>query len=221
MFEAEVELEKKSSFGPLLFIIALIALIVGTVGYFVVQGRKVLTPVEASSLISQSLKARGPAHVRFHVGTVKPSIDERPGDPHYRLLEKAGVVKLTNHPDGSVTVVLTDAGQKLLGSLDVQKTPEKDGTTAYTVPLAYRKLVGDPKVTMLTPSVAKVEFAWKWDPNQLGETFDASSQVMQSFKSWDRSTLISKYGADFYHSDPAKALVTYVKGDKGWAVMTD
>ncbi|HVO63527.1 MAG TPA: hypothetical protein VMT53_21565 [Terriglobales bacterium] len=217
MFEQEVELEKReSSVVPLLLIVAMIILIVGTAGYFVWQNRQVLSTADAGNAISTVLRDQGPATVRFHVGMVKPSVAEKPEDPHYRLLEKAGIVKLGKSKDRVYPVALTMDGEKLLAQIpDVSKTKEKDGTDVYVVPLAERRLVEVSKVTMNSPTRATVVYSWKWEPNRLGNLFDASGSLVKSFNTWDRATLIDKYGVDFYHGDPTKVQIVLSKPDRG------
>jgi hypothetical protein len=77
------------------------------------------------------------------------------------------------------------------------------------------------KITMLSPSRAIVEYSWKWEPTMAGELFDASGPVVKGFNTWDRSTLIEKYGANFYHEVPTKVAAALVKTDKGWQLSTD
>jgi predicted transcriptional regulator len=224
MFEAELELEKKSSsVVPLLLIIALAAVIVGSVGYWVVQSRRVLTPAEAGNFVADILKAQGPATLRFHTGTVKSSVNEKPRDPHYKLLEKAGLVKVSSGKGESFDIKLTDKGEKLLTALpEFQKTQEKDGSYAIRVPLAQRKPIEISKVTMNGPNVARIEYTWNWEPTPVGDLFDASGTALKSFNIWDTQTLIEKYGANFYHGSPSKTTVTLVRTDKDtWKVLTD
>jgi hypothetical protein len=68
---------------------------------------------------------------------------------------------------------------------------------------------------------------WAWlgpnshglgSPNKMGELLDASGTLVKSFSTWDRGTLIDKYGAKFYHDAPSKAVMAFLKGDKGWQV---
>ena len=95
MFEQEIEMEKRqSSVVPLLLIVCLIISVVGIAGYYLIQSRKVVSKQEATSIISASLTEQGPATIRFRTGRVKASVDEKPHDPHYKLLEKAGIVRL-------------------------------------------------------------------------------------------------------------------------------
>jgi hypothetical protein len=137
---------------------------------------------QAALLIAAYLKAQEPATVHFHHGQVMPSVDENPMDPHYRLLEKAGMVKLGKTGCRRITVALTPEGEHQLAEISgAVKTHNSDGTEAYTVPLAERQLVAISRVTMLGPDVAKVEFTWKWAPNTLGEAFDASGPIVKSF----------------------------------------
>jgi hypothetical protein len=223
MFEQEIEMEKReSSVVPLVLIVALILAIVGVAGYFLLESRKTLNITDATSIAENILKAQGPATVTFHTGMVKGSINDKPHDPHYRLLEKAGVVKMGKDTGayGTITPVsLTLEGKKLLAELPgVVDTKEKDGTEVYIVPLAERKLVDAPKVTMTGTGRATIEFTWKWEPNKLGNLFDASGSMVKSFNTWDRSTLIDKYGANFYRGEPAKVTIAVVKGDKGWQI---
>jgi len=223
MFEQEIEMEKReSSVVPLILIVALILAVVGVAGYFVMESRKTLSVTDATSITDNILKAQGPATLRFHIGMVKANINDKPHDPHYRLLEKAGLVKLGKDTGayGTITPVsLTIEGQKLLKDLPgVIKNKDKDGTEEYVVPLAERKLVDAPKVTMTGTGRATVEYTWKWEPNKLGNLFDASGSMLKSFNTWDRSTLIDKYGANFYHGEPTKVTIALIKGDKGWQI---
>ena len=168
MFEQELEMEKReSSIVPLLLIVGLILSIVAVSGYYLLESRKVLSNQEATSIVVDSLKAQGPATVHFVTGMVKSSVNEKPHDPHYRLLEKAGLINLGKDTGayGTITpVMLTQQGQALLAELGVTKVKEKDGTESYTVPIAERRLVGVSKVTMQGPSRAFVDFTWKWEP---------------------------------------------------------
>ncbi len=217
MFEQEVELEKReSSVVPLLLIVTMIVAIVGAAGYFVWQNKQVLSGADAGNAISTVLRQQGPATVRFHVGMVKPSVAEKPEDPHYRLLEKAGIVKLGKSRERVFPVALTSDGAKLLAQIpDVTKNKEKDGTDLYVVPLAERRLVEVFKVTMNSPTRATVAYSWRWEPNKLGNLFDASGSLVKSFNTWDRATLIDKYGANFYHADPTKVQIVLSKPDRG------
>lgn len=217
MFEQEVELEKReSTVVPLLLIVTMIVAIVGVAGYFVWQNKQVLSNADAGNAISTALRQQGPATVRFHVGMVKPSVAEKPEDPHYKLLEKAGIVKLGKANNRVYPVMLTSDGRKLLAEIpDVSKITEKDGTELYVVPLADRRLVDITKVTMNSPSRATINYSWKWEPNKLGNLFDASGSLVKSFNTWDRATLIDKYGANFYHADPTKVQIVLSKPDRG------
>ncbi len=222
MFEQEIELEKhESSVIPLLLIVVLIASVVGVAGYYVWQNRQVLSNQEALGVVSAAVSAPGPAVIHFHTGMLTPSVDVKPRDPNYRLLEKAGVLKLGKDKGRATPVALTPEGEKQLQAISgVRKTQEKDGT-AYIVPIAEHRLVGVSKITMNGPNRATVEFTWKWEPNRLGEVFEASGPLVKSFNTWERGTLIDKYGANFYHGEPTRASLVLMKGDKGWQVAEE
>jgi hypothetical protein len=226
MFEQEIEMEKRqSSVVPLLLIVCLIISVVGVAGYYLIQTRKVVSKQEAAAIVGASLKEQGPATVRFRTGMIKASVDEKPHDPHYRLLEKAGLIKLGKDTGtyGQITpVMITSQGERLLAELqDVSKVNDKDGTVLYVVPIAQRRLVEVSKVTMNSPSRASVEFVWKWEPNKLGNLFDASGSMVKGFNTWDRATLIQKYGANFYHSDPTHVVIALTKGNAGWQINNE
>jgi hypothetical protein len=223
MFEQELELEKReSSVVPLLLIVTMILVFVGVAGYYVWQNKQVLGTDQASEAIAASLKAQGPAVVHFHTGLVKASVDERPESPHYRLLDKAGIIKLGKTNGRTTPIALTSQGQKLLSEIpEVLKTREKDGTDSFVVPLANRQLAEVSKITMLNPERASVQYSWKWDPNKLGNLFDASGSLVKSFNTWDRATLIEKSGANFYHNEPTKVAVVLVKSDRGWQIAIE
>jgi xanthosine utilization system XapX-like protein len=85
MFEQELELEKKSSWGPLLLVLALVGVIVGLIGYYAFPMKKGISETEATAVIENQLKASVP-RVHFHSGKVVASMDDQPKDPHYRVL---------------------------------------------------------------------------------------------------------------------------------------
>jgi hypothetical protein len=223
MFEQEIEMEKhESSVVPLLLISVLILAVVGAAAYFVIESRQVLAAPEATRIVTQVIQAQGPATVYFHTGKVQPSLNDKPQDPHYRLLEKLGLVTVGKPKGVAYPVALMPKGEELLKQLPgVKQTTEKDGTVAYLVPLADRKLVSISKITMTGTGRATVEYIWKWEPNVLGESFDASGAAVKSFNTWDRGTLIQKHGAGFYHDPPQRAAIATVKEDKGWQLATE
>ncbi|HUJ93904.1 MAG TPA: hypothetical protein VLW84_01460 [Terriglobales bacterium] len=227
MFEQEIEMEKhESSVVPLLLISVLILAVVGAAGYFVFQSRQVLPVSDANRIATEVLQGLGPATVHFHTGKVEASVSDKPEDPHYRLLEKLGLItvgkpKNMNYPV-AYPVALTPKGQQVLKQIaGVMESTEKDGTESYIVPLADRKLIEISKITQTGTGHATFEYTWKWEPNVLGEDFDAAGPAVKSFSTWDRATLIQKYGAGFYHDPPQKAVLATVKDDKGWQLATE
>jgi hypothetical protein len=223
MFEQELEMEKKeSSIVPLLLIVSLIIAIVGVSLYFVAQSRRVLATAEAAPVVLASLDTQGPAMLHFQTGTIKSSVDEKPRDPHYRLLEKAGYIRVGKEASGKTPVSLTPEGKAFLNEITGVKTSSsKDGNDEYAVPLAYRKLLEIGRITMVSPSQATVEYSWKWETTKAGELFDAAGPAVKAFNTWDRSTLISKYGANFYHAAPTRVAVSVVKNEKGWQISNE
>jgi hypothetical protein len=226
MFEDEVKLEKESkslSFtSPLLYIFLLIILVMAGIAYWLFSQKRDLTQDQAKITMQEILQAKGPSFVHFHTGNVKASVDEKPRDPHYKLLEKAGFVKLVpSKKDTSVQVNLTPLGEGTFSRLpEFQKAKNPDGTEALMVPLAKRQLVEVTKVTMTGPNSAHVEYNWKWAPNKVGEVFDATGTTVKTFSTWERATLIKDYGVDFY-SDLQKGSVNLVRTDKGWKVSQE
>jgi len=218
MFEQELELEKKqSSAVPLLLIVVMIVALVGVAGYYIRESQKVLGMYDASSLAMAALNAQGPAVIRFHTGSLAPGM--KPGDPNYRLLDKAGLLKLGKEKGDRTPVTLTSAGQKQLSEIaGVEKTTEKDGTVSYVVPIAERRLLAVDRITMVDLAHATVAFTWQWEPNRLGEVFDVSGALVKSFKTWERATLISDYAANFYHGKAKQAVISVVKSDHGWKI---
>lgn len=217
LFAAELEMEaKSSSFLPLLLVAGLVLVVGGTIYYFVKGARDVLTAPVATTSVTSILKAQAPPAVQFSTGTVVPSVNEKPQDPHYKLLAKSGVIVTKPKGNASLIVTITGPGEDLLSKISgVQKTRNADGTTSYSVPLAARALVSVDKVTMLKPHLATVEYTWKWEPNRLGQEFDASGTLVKSFTTWDRATLIKSYGVDFYGAAPAKATITLMETANG------
>ena len=227
MFEQEIELEKQeNSVVPLLLIVALIVAIVGVAGYYIIQNRQVLSMPEATKVVASVLEQQGPATLRFHTGLVKSSVDENPQAQHYKLLAKAGLVQVgkaqgtygTTYP-----IALTSAGQEMLKRVEgVTKAEEKDGTQIYMVPLAERKLGSISKINMLSPTRATITYTWSWKTNPMVDLLEASGDTVKSFNTWDRATLIQKYGANFYHAAPTEVVLTVVKTDNnGWQIATE
>ena len=224
LFAAEIAMEERSSgIIPLLLIAGLILVVGGTIYYFVKGARDVLTVPVATSSITSILNAQGPATIRFSTGTVVSNVNEKPMDPHYKLLAKTGVIVTKPKGYSSLIVALTPAGEKLFSTIKgVEKASNPDGTITYVVPLAERKLVEVANVNMIKPHLARVEYSWKWEPNRLGIEFDASGGLVKSFSSWDRATLIKSYGADFYGAPPTKASIVLMESDNGvWKPYVD
>jgi hypothetical protein len=221
MFEQEIAMEKQqSSVLPLVLIITLIVSLVGVAVYYVVENRKVLASEEAVTLVNASLKSQEPVTIHFQTGEVISSVNEKPHDPHYRLLEKAGLLRIGKDSGRVTEIALTPKGEAFLSQIPgvTKSENSKDRSEAYIIPLAGRKLVGTPKVTMTSMGHAMVEFTWAWEPNQLGEIFDATGTEVQSFNTWDRGSLIDKYGVKFYHGAPTRASLACVRGEKGWEI---
>jgi len=93
MFEEELEMEKKegSSFGPVLIIFVLIGLFIGGIGVVIFQSRQKVKPEEATTVIQNKLKAAPIVSVTFRTGNVS---NTSANDPQYKLLEKAGILKI-------------------------------------------------------------------------------------------------------------------------------
>jgi len=219
MFETEVEMEKRSSVLPLLLMLFLLALIVGTVTYvvFQVRGKTPLSAQQASGIATAALQGPGPAVIHFRTGLV--TNDETLPDPNYRLLEKAGIIKLGKAAKGSVMVSITPEGERLISGVPgLKKSIEADGTFSYQAPLAQRQLVGIAGVSMNGPDNAIVEYTWKWLPNQLGDVFDAGGPLVKSFNLWERQTLINKYQVDFYNASPTKSTLALVRSGREWKI---
>ena len=220
LFAAEIEMEQRSSnFFPILLIAGLVIVVGGTIYYFVKGAKDVLTLPVATATITQVLNAQGPATVQFTTGSVN-----KPLDPQYTLLSKAGIVNVVNPAKATTAAVsVTGAGEAVLDRIDgVQKEKTVTGASKYSVPLAERKLVSVDKVTMLKPHLAQVEYTWQWKPNRLGQEFDASGPLVKGFATWDRATLIKSYGVDFYSAAPAKAgIVLREANDGSWKPYTE
>ena len=224
LFAAEVEMEKKSSYlGVFIMVLALVAVVGGTIFYFVKTAREVLTQPVATVAINNILKAQGEGKVEFSVGTIVASVNEKPNDPHYKLLGKAGILDVKQKSYNTIIASVTPAGHKVLADIPgVEKGKSADGNVTYQVPLATRKLVQIEKITMIKPHLAKVDYSWKWEPNRLGKEFDASGDLVHNFNTWDRGTLIKSYGVDFYSAAPTHASVVLMEAKDGvWKPYVD
>ncbi|MGZ4787121.1 MAG: hypothetical protein ACXVZX_01300 [Terriglobales bacterium] len=220
MFEQELELEKKSSWGPLLLVIALVGLIVGVIGYYVFAMKRGLPAADATSMIETQLRGKT-ATVHFHSGKIMGGYDEQAKDPHYKVLEKAGFLKVKSLNWNSTEVTVTDVGeQTFTGIKGYKKWKNADNSWSWDVPLAARKLEKIDSITMNNPDSARVEYEWKWVPNSIGELFDLEGGNLKGYTAWERQKLIDKYGADFYHAATKKEVLNFTKGDKGWQINT-
>jgi hypothetical protein len=168
------------------------------------------------------LAAQGPALAHFHTGQVKSTNEERPDSAQYRLLAKAGILQVGKEANKTFPVKLTPSGEKLLADISgVQHTQDASGATAYNVPLAARSLVDVTAATMPVPTRAQFDYRWKWAPNPMGEMYDASGTLVQSFNTWDRQVLIDKYNVKFYHGDPQKNTLHVAWQGGKWQVATE
>jgi hypothetical protein len=217
LFAAEIEMERKSSnLGPLIMVLALVAVVGGTIFYFFKTAREVLSVPVATSAVNDVLKAQGGGQINFSIGTVVSSVNDKPMDPHYKLLAKAGILTIKPRTWNSIITTMTQPGEKVLSEISgVEKGKNSDGNITYSVPLAERKIVQIDKITMIKPHLARVDYTWKWVPNRLGKEFDASGDLVHSFNTWDRGTLIKSYGVDFYSAAPSKASVVLAESKDG------
>ena len=202
-------------------VISLVGSIIGGIGYYVLEMKRGLSQQEATVIINEQLKAKG-ASVHFHAGKVVSGMDEQAKDPHYKLLAKAGFLEVKDVSWNTITATLTPAGEKeFAGVPGFKKWDNPDKTVSYEIPLASRELVKIDSITLNGPSVAKVEYTWKWAPNKIGELFDANNETIKAFSTWDRGKLIEKYGADYYHAAPRTQTIRLVKGDNGWKISNE
>jgi len=221
MFEQEIEMEKKegSPFGPILIVLLLVGLFVGGIGLVVFQSREMLKPAEATAALKARIDSAAPVTVAFRTGKISYAAADKPTDPQYLLLEKAGILKIariTKGTDFAAQVDLTPAGKDFIASLPgVKGVPDKENTTEYVLPLASRKLVSVDKITKLGQRKYEVQYTWKWQTTKAGDLFDIDGQVVQKLQSYDRSMLIDRHGADYYHHSPAQATIQLTKADLG------
>jgi hypothetical protein len=219
LFAAEIAMESKSSSAlPLLLVAGLVLVVGGAIFFFVKGANNKLTTQGATVAVNAILKGQGVATIKFSTGAVVSSMNEKPLDPHYKLLDKSGVLVVKPKSWNSIYSTLTPAGQKVLNTIDgIEKATNKDGTVTYVVPLAERKLVSIDNVKMINPHMAQVDYTWRWEPNRLGEQFDASSNLVKSFSTWDRQTLINTYGVAFYSLPASKVSIVLMQTkDDSW-----
>jgi hypothetical protein len=217
LFAAEIQMEKKSSeLGLLVMVIALLAIVGSTIFYFFKTARQVLTQPVATSAVNEILKAQSGSRINFSIGTIVSNVNEKAMDPHYKLLDKAGIITRRPRSWNSIVTTITPAGEKVLSEIvGVESNKSSDGNVTYFVPLAERKIVQVDKITMIKPHLARVDYTWTWVPNPLGREFDAAGDLVRSFNTWDRATLIKSYGVDFYSAPPSKASVVLVESKDG------
>jgi hypothetical protein len=218
-----MEQKEGRAIGPVIMIVVMIGILVGSVGYMVYQNTRSLKAEDAANVITVSMKTMPPSEVKFHAGKLQSSMADSIDKPQYKLLADAGLIKIEKDKKTSAGKIdLTDEGEKMITSIpEFQKKDEGDGALAYTVPLATRKFVKVENITKIAANRFQVEYSWQWEPNKLGDTFDISGKYIQKFNTWDRSQLIDKYGANYYHGDPTKVTVLIVKGENGWTLAKE
>lgn len=201
MFEHEIEMEDRSSIGPVLLIAAVCLTIVATAIYVTMQARKGMSQAEAKAAVTAMLEQRGPDMLHFHTGLITSKSDQKAADPQYALMQRAQLVTIEKRDNG-VEVDLTDAGSQMMNSI-VGTTHNKvsDGTTEYHVPLGMRKLVAVTGVNVTSPSAATIHYTWEWRPTPLGDVFDLAGSYASGLDVWERAEL-AKDGADLFHSAP-------------------
>ena len=224
MFEEDVELEnKKSSFLPMLMIGVLVCAIGYGLFYVISDSQRKLTVEQATPLVLTQLTIMAPPMLEFHTGIVVYGMKENPSDPHFKLLAKAGLItaKPMGRPNEKISITLTDKGKHLLDSIPgVKKKDDKDNTVDYQVPLAVRKFDKVSGVTMQGSTHAVVDYTWLWEPNEMGKVLDASGSLLKSMGTYERQTMIDKFGAKFYTTagpQTARLGVGY-SSDKGWQI---
>jgi len=217
MFAAEIAMEGKSlNLFPIFFVTMLVLVVGGSVFYFIKGAKAVLSQPVASAAVNHILQGQGPAVIRFSTGLITSNLNEKPMDPHFKLLSKAGILATKPRTWNSIFSEMTPAGQKLLDSIDgVVKVTNPDKTVTYEVPLAQRRLVAIEKIDMIRPHLARVSYSWHWEPNRLGREFDASSELVKSFNGWDRATLIKSYGVDFFGAPASHVSVVLMETKDG------
>ena len=153
--------------------------------------------------------------VTFRTGKVS---NTSANDPQYKLLAKAGILKIGKGRGFASQVDLTPAGKALLASLpNVKSVPDSaKETIVYEIPLASRKLVSVGKVTKLNHNKCQVQYTWAWQANRAGELFDIAGKFVQDLPAYDRGMLIDQHGANYYHGAPSAAAIVLNKEDNGW-----
>lgn len=222
MFEDELEMEKKSSsLGPALIILGVVLAIAGGIFWVVKEAKSGrMTQEQATASVDAILKGNGPATLRFQTGLLYQTTEIKPYDPHFKLLEKAGLIKTAKGKEGGLKVELTPAGEKFVKDIPGVVTKKKnDDVTEYLVPLAKRVLVAVNDVKIPSPNNASVTYTWKWEPTAAGDIFDASGSYTAKMGQWERMQLIKDYGADFYHAAPSSRTMSFVRMDKGWTAQ--
>ena len=71
------------------------------------ESRKVLTNAEVSPVLLASIEGQAPVTLHFATGVLKTEVDQKPHDPHYRLLEKEGYLKIGKDSNWKTPVSLT------------------------------------------------------------------------------------------------------------------
>ncbi len=225
MFEQEIQMEEQEGrgIGPFFIIVAMVVILVGGIGYMVIESNRMLKPEEASPVLAKALQERPQAAFKFHSGHVEASVFDSASSPQYKLLQNAGIIDMKlDKKTGASDIKITAAGEEALKTIpELKKKDEGDGSILYSVPLADRKFLKVEKIEKLSAKRFNVTYSWQWAPNKFGDIFDADGQYVKKFNTWDRTMLIDKHGADFYHGTPTTETITLVKGGDGWEISRE
>jgi hypothetical protein len=222
MSEPETNSRSKSTAIVSILTVTLTVVLVAIAGYLLTERTRVPTASQAAGVITQMLKSHGPTTVSFQTGFLQTSPDSNECDPRYKLLERAGIVTIENVASEGARVTLKPNGTAILKEISgVRQSPGSGSRVAYVVPLADMRLVDISNIAMLKPNRAIVRFTWEWNPNPVGESFDAFGALMKGFSKEDRAILADQCGVRSYSGKPTLATVALVKTAEGWSIAND
>lgn len=131
------------------------------------------------------------------LGYLNGHCGQSPALPKYAVLEKAGLINIAD--TGTSTEVLTtskgdrvfrEVGAHVMDSTDLKSL---NGQTrcnfhSWAVPIASKNML-DVTVTPTENNGADVVYNWKWNPNQIGESFKLDSDAYRSLNRHQQETL--------------------------------
>ena len=165
----------------------LVSLSVVAVAALVLSGCGSLSKSQARAILLADDAGDFQKSVYIDLGFLSARCGQPPTTGKYALLHQAGILQV--RPGGTTEVVTTDKGDDVFKRIGAERMNVQDfklvtgqqtcNFRSWVVPIATRELL-DVTVNPNNDGSAEVIYKWRWKPNELGESFMASSNLYRS-----------------------------------------